>query len=92
MKKSALYCAIAIFGAALFWPAGASARIPDGYAAGLRLATRHHVLQPRCYAQVFARYAVLNRHGKWRWPAGRRSMAVQSAYRQELFNLCGVSA
>ena len=91
--KIPVHClALAIVGAAMILPSAADARFPGVHAAGMRLAKRHHVSQRQCYAEVFTRYAVLNRHSRWRWPSGRRSMAVQSAYRQDLFSLCGVSA
>lgn len=70
----------------------AAAQTGSAYEAGLRVAKRRHVANPRCYAQVFESYAVLNRNARWRWPSGgRRTARVQQVYQQELFQRCGVA-
>lgn len=70
----------------------AVAQTASAYQTGLRMAKRRHVANPRCYAQVFEGYAVLNRHARWRWPSGgRRTDRVRQVYSQELFQRCGIA-
>lgn len=70
----------------------AAAQTQPAYEAGLRMAKRRHVANPRCYAQVFRDYATLNRNGRWTWPtAGRRTYRVQQVYQHDLFYRCGIA-
>ncbi|MGL4496059.1 MAG: hypothetical protein ACRCXM_05650 [Beijerinckiaceae bacterium] len=90
MPKSAL---VAVAAMALLALTAAPVEAASPYGTGIRQAKKRHVSNPQCYAQVFERYAVLNRRGRWAWPsAGRRSAGVKAAYRHELFQQCGISA
>ncbi len=85
IRHPALLAAMAVF---LFATAPAEAA-RSAYRTGIASAKKRGFSNAQCYASVFATYAVQNRHGKFRAPAGTSKAAI--GYRNEQMSKCGIS-